>query len=277
MEALPPVLALAAAAVLAPATWRGLTAGGLTRENYRGRALPFPFGVVVVFAAAVALLPLALLHRFADADALPAELLLVAPYALGVAFLGLADDALSGAERGWRGHGSAVLRGAFSTGALKAVGSLGLAAFVLALVPGSLTDGEYLLAVAVLVLATNLFNLLDLRPGRSVKAFVLLGIGLAVGAWDPGVLAAVGLFAAPVLVAGAYDLRERAMLGDTGSNLIGALAGLWLVLTLSTTGLAIATGLLVIVTAYGEFRSLSALIDRTPPLRFLDSIGRPNA
>jgi hypothetical protein len=148
---------------------------------------------------------------------------------------------------------------------------------VLALVPGSLTDGEYLLAVAVLVLATNLFNLLDLRPGRSVKAFVLLGIGLAVGAWDPGVLAAVGLFAAPVLVAGAYDLRERAMLGDTGSNLIGALAGLWLVLTLSTTGLAIATGLLVIVTAYGEFRSLSALIDRTPPLRFLDSIGRPNA
>ena len=36
------------------------------------------------------------------------------------------------------------------------------------------------------------------------------------------------------------------MLGDTGSNLVGALAGLWLVLTLSTLGLAIATALLVI-------------------------------
>ena len=56
---------------------------------------------------------------------------------------------------------------------LKAAGALGLALFVLA---GSALDtGDYLLAAAVLVLATNLFNLLDLRPGRSLKALVLLG------------------------------------------------------------------------------------------------------
>jgi UDP-GlcNAc:undecaprenyl-phosphate/decaprenyl-phosphate GlcNAc-1-phosphate transferase len=271
MEALPSVLALAFAAVLAPATWRALQGGGFVRENYRGRAVPFPFGVVIVFAAVAALIPLALLERLAGVDeALPAELARVLPFALGVAFLGLADDALSGPERGWRGHGAAVLRGGFSTGALKAVGALGLALYV---APGK-DDGSYLLAAAVLVLATNLFNLLDLRPGRAVKVFVLLGAGLTLGAWDARPLAALGLFAAPVLVAGAYDVRERAMLGDTGSNLVGALAGLWLVLTLSTLGLAIATGVLLIVTAYGEIRSLSALIDRTPPLRFLDSIGR---
>ena len=273
MNALPSVLALAAAVAVAPATWRALSEGGFVRENYRGRQLPFPFGVVIVFAAVVALVPLAAIARFADARALPHELMLVVPYALGVAFLGLADDVLSGAERGWRGHGAAILRGSFSTGALKAVGALGLALYVLA-VAGGRDDADYLLAVAVLVLATNLFNLLDLRPGRAVKAFVLLGAGLTVGAWDARPLAALGLFAAPVLVAGAYDVRERAMLGDTGSNLIGGLAGLWLVLTLSTLGLAIATGVLVIVTAYGEIRSLSALIDRVPPLRFLDSIGR---
>ena len=73
----------------------------------------------------------------------------------------------------------------------------------------------------MLVLATNLFNLLDLRPGRSVKAFVLLGIGLTLGTSDAHPLAALGLFAGPVLVVALYDLRERAMLGDTGSNLIG--------------------------------------------------------
>ena len=270
MEALPSVLALAFAAVLAPATWRALQSGGFVRENYRGRALPFPFGVVIVFAAVAALIPLALLDRLGGVDeALPAELARVLPFALGVAFLGLADDALSGPERGWRGHGAAVLRGGFSTGALKAVGALGLALYV---APGD--DGAYLLAAAVLVLATNLFNLLDLRPGRAVKVFVLLGAGLTLGAWDARPLAALGLFAAPVLVAGAYDIRERAMLGDTGSNLVGALAGLWLVLTLSTLGLAIAAGVLLIVTAYAEIRSLSALIERTPPLRFLDSIGR---
>src|SRR4051794_24640218 len=143
MDALPSLLALGFAAVLAPATWRALQAGGFVRENYRGRAVPFPFGVVIVFAAVTALIPLALLARFYDTRALPGELAMVLPFALGVAFLGLADDALSGPERGWRGHGAAVLRGGFSTGALKAVGALGLALYV---APGD--DGSYLLAAA---------------------------------------------------------------------------------------------------------------------------------
>ena len=48
-----------------------------------------------------------------------------------------------------------------------------------------------------------------------------------------------------------YDLRERAMLGDTGANLLGALAGLWLVLTLSGTGQLVALALLAAITLYG--------------------------
>jgi UDP-GlcNAc:undecaprenyl-phosphate GlcNAc-1-phosphate transferase len=72
-----------------------------------------------------------------------------------------------------------------------------------------------------------------------------------------------------------YDLRERAMLGDTGANLLGALAGLWLVLTLSGTGQLVAFVLLAGITLYGELRSISKLIERTPGLRQLDSLGRP--
>ena len=50
------------------------------------------------------------------------------------------------------------------------------------------------------------------------------------------------------------------MLGDTGSNLIGALAGLWLVLTLATTGPGDRRSrVLLAITVYGEFRSISAL------------------
>lgn len=273
MQALPSVLSLVAAAVLAPVISRGLAGGGFTRENYRGRTVVFPFGVLPVAAAFVALVPLALLERLAGADAYPDALGPVIAFASGVALLGLIDDALSGPSRGWRGHGAAILRGGFSTGALKAAGTLGLALLVASGLPGS--DLEFLLSAAVLVLATNLFNLLDLRPGRSVKGFVLLGAGLTLGSMDLDALAALGLFAAPVLVAGAYDLRERAMLGDTGSNLIGALAGLWLVLTLQTTGEAVALLVLAAITAYGEFRSISALVERTPVLRHLDSLGRP--
>jgi UDP-GlcNAc:undecaprenyl-phosphate GlcNAc-1-phosphate transferase len=292
MRPLPLILALASAVMLAPALLRALLDGGHTRPNYRDRALPFPFGVLTLAAALIALIPLLLLQRLAATQVLPPELLPVAVYALGVLALGLLDDAFGGEtsspagavgdgagagrrlpQRGWRGHGAATLRGEFSTGALKAAGSPGLA--LLAMSYLGLSNARWLLAAAVLVLATNVFNLLDLRPGRATKAFVLLGAGLAIGSANLHPLWALGLFAAPALVAGAYDLRERVMLGDTGANLLGALAGLWLVLTLSGTGQLVALALLAAITLYGELRSISALVERTPGLRQLDSWGRP--
>jgi UDP-GlcNAc:undecaprenyl-phosphate GlcNAc-1-phosphate transferase len=284
MHALPFLLALAGAAILAPSLLRTLADGGHVKVNYRGRALPFPFGVLALAAALLALIPLMLLAVLASAEVFHPEIWPVAVYALGVLALGLIDDTLGerapggprgerAAPRGWRGHGSAVLRGELSTGALKAAGSLGLA--LLAMSWLGLSDGRWLLAVGVLVLATNAFNLLDLRPGRSTKAFVLLGLGLGIGSGSPRQLWTLGLFAAPALVAGLYDLRERAMLGDTGANLLGALAGLWLVLTLSGTGQLIALILLGALTVYGELRSISGFVERTPGLRHLDSLGRP--
>lgn len=282
MHALPFLLALTSAGILAPPLLRGLSAAGHTKLNYRDRPLPHPFGVLVLGAALIALIPLTLLDRLAGAEVFHPELLPIAVYVLGVAALGLIDDTLAEvrpgtgghpAQRGWRGHGAAALRGELSTGVLKAAGSLGLALFALGDL--GLSHGRWLLAVAVLVLATNAFNLLDLRPGRSVKAFVLLGAGLGIGSADARPLWTLGLFAAPALVAGVYDLRERAMLGDTGANLLGALAGLWLVLALSATGQLVALALLILVTAYGELRSISALVERTPGLRELDSWGRP--
>jgi UDP-GlcNAc:undecaprenyl-phosphate GlcNAc-1-phosphate transferase len=273
VRALPFFVAFAVAALIAPAAKVALEQEGFTRPNYRKLELAFPFGFVIIAAAAIALIPLSLVSQFGDADVFQPGTRLVLVYVLGVGFLGLADDALSGPSRGWRGHGAAVLGGGFSTGALKAAGALGLALFVVR--DDTLTNAEYVLSVAVLVLATNLFNLLDLRPGRSVKAFVLLAVGLSLGSSDLAAFKALGLFAGPVLIVGLFDVRERAMLGDTGSNVIGALAGLWLILTLDSTGEAIALALLALITAYGEFRSISALVERTPVLRHLDSFGRP--
>ena len=269
MHALPLVLSTLAACALAPSLVRFLLDNGHVRTNYRHAEIACPLGLLVPAAALLALIPLALLHGLADADTLDvAGLFLV----LGVAVLGLADDAYAGASRGLRGHGRAAVSGVFSTGAMKAVGTLGLA-----LTWSAVTQPDvprFLLASAVIVLATNLFNLFDLRPGRSVKAFVLLGAALTIGSLDLDPLLKLGLWIGPIAVAGAADLRERGMLGDTGSNVIGVVAGLWLALTLSTTGLAIAAGVLVLMTAYGEFRSINELIERTPGLRHIDSLGR---
>jgi UDP-GlcNAc:undecaprenyl-phosphate GlcNAc-1-phosphate transferase len=280
MHALPFLLGLVSAVLLAPALLRMLAQGGHVKANYRGRELPFPFGALVLCAALLALIPVVLVQRLGSADVIYPELGPVALYALGVIALGLIDDTLGeprageAARRGWRGHGAALLRGELSTGILKAVGSLSLAMLAMAAL-GYRSNWRWLLATAVLLLATNAFNLLDLRPGRAGKAFVLLGLGLSIGAASLRQLWTLGLFAAPALVAGLYDLRERAMLGDTGANLLGALAGLWLVLALSGTGQVIALILLAALTLYGELRSISGFVERTPGLRHLDSFGRP--
>ena len=289
VQSLPLVASLLIAALVGGPLVRSLRDHGLVRENYRGAALPFPIGVLIPVAGLLALIPLALLQELADAEIFTAAAYPAVTYVIGVALLGLLDDfAGSGAfgsqvagrgsrersdpPRGWRGHASAILGGGFSTGAMKAAGSLGLALFVLA--GDGRSTAEYLLGAGVLVLATNLFNLLDLRPGRSAKAVLLLGLALSLGALDVHGLWTVGLFLGPVLVLLPLDLRERGMLGDCGSNAIGALAGVWLIATLDTTGQAIALAAMTLITAYGEFRSISRLIDRTPGLRHLDSLGR---
>ena len=273
MQVLPFVFSLLAAGALAPLVLSRLSEAGATRENYRGRRLPVPLGLIIVPAALIALIPVVLLARMTDLDVYPDNLGFAVVFVPGIALLGLVDDALSGAGRGWRGHGRDALGGALSTGLLKALGTLGLSLLVASSLPGD--EADFLLATAVLVLATNAFNLLDLRPGRSVKAYVLLGIGLTIATQNTEALAGLGIFSAPVLVAGWYDLREKAMLGDAGSNAIGGLAGLWLVLTLDAEGQLIALLILLAINLFGEFRSISNVIEKLPGLRHLDSIGRP--
>jgi hypothetical protein len=270
-------LSAALAALVAGPWLRDMVQAGLVRANYRGREVAFPAGAVLVACSLLALAPLAILDDRADLDLLDPELGRWAVYILGVAFLGLLDDALgrghaADTDRGWRGHARAVLAGRFSTGAIKAAGALALAAYAAS---GRGQEGlDYVADLALLLLATNLFNLLDLRPGRVEKAFVLLVAGLCIGAATLEPVELVGVFVGPVLVVAWFTLRERAMLGDTGSNLVGALAGVAMLETLDETGRLVALGAVGALTIYGEFRSISETIERIPPLRALDSLGR---
>ncbi len=303
MSSLPLIASLVIAAVVVPPLVRGLRAAGLTRVNYRGASVAAPTGVAIAAVALIALGPLALIAELGDAEVFFPQALRALTFVLGVTLLGLIDDVAGAAEpaeaapawtggyeggedryeaeehptmevppRGIRGHARATAGGRPSTGVLKALGTIGLALFVVS--GQGLTTEDYLLATAVLVLATNFFNLLDLRPGRSQKGLLLLGVGLLIGEWDLDSLWTLGLFVGTIVVLLPVDLREQGMLGDTGSNAVGAVAGLWLVLTLSTTGLVVALVLLIGATVYGEFRSISVLVERTPGLRQIDSLGR---
>ena len=244
-------LAMALAALLLPRWCEDMRRTGLERTNYRGATLAFPLGALLVSVSLIALVPLALLDDM-----------------LGRGHAG--DTA-----RGWRDHARAVASGQLSTGAIKAVGSLGLAAFAVSGTGRELFG--YIADLALLLLATNLFNLLDLRPGRVEKVLTLLLAGLCIGAWSVFPLELLGVFIGPLLVGAALTLREKAMLGDAGANLAGAIAGVALLVTLSEDARLIALVVVLVLTAYGEFRSISAAIERLPGLRQLDRIGRAPA
>ena len=174
-----------------------------------------------------------------------------APAVAPVAALGLADDLWSGPERGFRAH----LRAGATTGTLKLVGIPLWALWKTRSASGAVLVG----------LGANLLNQLDTRPGRALKAFALGS--LALGGRPRGALA-VAVLLAP------YDHREMVMLGDAGSNALGALLGLESVRRL--TGLRRASAILALaaVTLVGERRSLGTLIETTPGLRTLDALGR---
>ena len=164
-----------------------------------------------------------------------------------VMLLGFVDDVYGGHERGFRAH----LRAGRTTGTLKLLGIP-----LVGLLRTRSVSGALLFA-----LSANFLNQLDTKPGRALKAYLL-----AAGPLHAPAGRAVLLLP--------YDLRERVMLGDAGSNALGAVLGLKSVDRLHGWGRWAAIGTLAGLTLLGERRSLGSLIERTPGLRELDRLGR---
>jgi hypothetical protein len=169
-----------------------------------------------------------------------------------VMLLGFLDDVWGGRERGFRAH----LRGRRTTGVLKLVGIPLIGLWRTRSVSGALAFG----------LCANFLNQLDTRPGRCLKAFLLGSLLLrATVARGSGRMAVLLL---------PYDLRERVMLGDAGSNALGAMLGLKSVERFHGRGLWTVIAILAGLTLLGERRSLGELIERTPILQQLDALGK---
>lgn len=201
--------------------------------------------------------------------------------ASAAAGLGALDD-LTGdsSSKGLKGHLGALARGHVTTGAVKI---LGLA--VTGLVSAALIDREArrdasagapavvdtLVGGAVVAGSANLLNLLDLRPGRALKATIGLGVLLSTSRRSgPAAGAAVGA-AAGLLQP---DLAGESMLGDTGANSAGALLGTALVQRTGRRGRWLALGVLTALTLASEKVSFTKVIESTPGLRELDALGR---
>ncbi|GBC87773.1 hypothetical protein HRbin12_01791 [bacterium HR12] len=240
--------------------------GPLLAENHRGRRIPrILWAPLVTSALAATLLAEGMGRAGPEAWGALAGLLLTCG-------AGLVDDLVSAGPRGLRGHLRALASGRMTTGALKVLVGVGAAVVVLALEPPR-PWWTRLAGVVLVPACANLWNGLDVRPGRALKAFLPVGAWFLLMGPVPSFPAGVGVLVGAVLAIGP-DLRERAMLGDAGSNPLGFAAGLCLYLGLPDGGVPVASAAAVGLNLLAETVTLSRVIDAVPALRALDRLGR---
>ena len=213
---------------------------------------------------------------------------------LGGGLAGYIDDVDQGAHdggkvaKGLKGHLGALAHGQVTTGVIKiaGIGASALAASALVGSKATSVGGKVadLALNTVLIAGTaNLANLLDLRPGRALKATVLVATPLSyfscAAAKTPASpasaqrLLASGLNAAAI-TALVEDLQETTMLGDTGANAAGALLGTSLAANDSwKLRLGTALGVVGLILA-SEKVSFSKVIAANPALNWLDQLWR---
>ena len=203
--------------------------------------------------------------------------------AAGGATFGLVDDLSEDASRhrkGLRGHLGALAHGELTTGGLKVLG-IGATSLVAAAIAtphqsrgaqGARTAWWLDVAVsgALIAASANLVNLLDLRPGRALKAGMVAAVPALAGAGAGAAAACLGSAAASLPA----DLAERDMLGDGGANALGALAGTAVVLSAPRPVRWAALAAAVALTVASERISFTEVIARTPALRRVDEWGR---
>ena len=244
--------------------------GALNRVNVRGRPVPATGGIALALGTAAGT-GVAIAGASAGGAGMGRVAFAVAA-AAGLMFAaGLWDD-LRGDERarGFKGHLRAAASGTLTGGLVKIAAGLAAGAVAGVVLGSGRSVVETMLLVA---LAANFVNLLDRAPGRAGKAGIAAAVALtatAPAAWVVSSAAAWGALAA-VLPA---DLAERVMLGDSGANAIGAVAGVGLALALPEPGRIVAIVILLTLTAASERWSFSRIIESTSWLRRIDEMGR---
>ncbi len=245
-----------------------ISSAGFVRPNFKQDLIPVGSGIAFPASLAAAYIPLLFFLPENRWDKAFIFLFVVA----FAAFLGIIDDFLGSRETsGLKGHLGQLLKGRLTTGGFKAVWG-GLMSLLVAIAAGPVAAIP--LHALIMALTINAVNLLDLRPGRAGKAFILAAVLLVLagaGRWDTAFLAVVlGSLVAFLPL----DLKAKTMMGDAGSNALGAALGLTAVWILDSE---VKWGLLLFLVAFHLFTekySLTKIIERNRFLNFLDTLGR---
>lgn len=244
----------------------------LVRPNFQGRPIPVAFGFILTLVVVPVYLLGAARASMSGVPGVFTQAGMAFPITVLVfGVMGLIDDIYGTREAGgFTGHIRLLLKGNISTGFMKAV-----IGGIIALGTGSVI-AQYNIAgsmvnALLIALSANFINLMDLRPGRAVSCFwvwmtaLILFAGLSGFAWFSIIILFV-----PALWLSIQDRSARLMLGDAGSNVLGAALGMITAGSVDMAGKVIILVLLVCIHLYSEKYSISKSIDKNRILRRVD-------
>lgn len=194
--------------------------------------------------------------------------------ALPLGLSGILDDFYGSDEyKGFKGHIKALARGKVTTGIIKAATGFLTGALVAFLIGGPIAI--IVLKTLVFALAVNFFNLLDLRPGRALKAYLLVVFIFTLFIKSPyNKISIVAIL--PTFSLLYFDLYQKAMLGDAGSNILGGIIGFLIIAFLPNSLVYIAFVLFILLNLAAEKWSFTEIIENNSFLKWFDNLGRLN-
>ncbi|TQQ84703.1 glycosyl transferase [Peptacetobacter hominis] len=246
-----------------------LTEGDIVRPNYKGDMIPVSMGIVFIPMLTINAILLASVVRSIENAA---YIFIFVSAVFSMAFAGIMDDIIGNRNvSGLKGHFKSLFKGKLTTGGFKAL----FGGFIGILVSVFFSENllELCLNTLVIALSTNLMNLMDLRPGRAIKVYLVIMIPMIITL--TGFVKVLPFLLVPnVLAYFNEDLKARCMMGDAGSNVLGISIGILMVMGYTNDVKIAWLIFLVLIHILTEKYSLTKIIENNKVLNFIDRLGR---
>lgn len=246
-----------------------LISSNVIRPNYKNDMIPVSMGLV--FLPTIVINSIILVY-FTDNYS---NLVYTFMYLFGLismCLVGILDDIVGNRDvSGLKGHFKSLFKGNLTTGGFKALfgGFVGLVISVA--ISKNIVD--ICINTLIIALSTNLMNLLDLRPGRAIKVYlvIIITLLLTLAGYSKGLV----LILLPCVIVYFFDdLKAKAMMGDTGSNVLGISIGILIAIGYARPIRIGWLVFLVFIHILTEKYSLTKIIENNKVLNFIDKLGR---
>ena len=263
------ILGLVGTYLMIPLFKNLLVESNCIRPNYKGEMIPVSMGIVF--------LPMIIINgiilAFFTVDFISLSCLFLFIFGMmAMFFAGIIDDTIGNRDvSGLKGHFKSLFKGTLTTGGFKAL----FGGFVGLIISVSISKDiiDIVVNTLVIALSTNLMNLFDLRPGRAIKVYLVIMITIFFTL--SGYIQILPLLILPnVLAYFNFDLKAKAMMGDTGSNVLGISIGILMVLGYTLKVRIVWLVFLVLIHLLTEKFSLTKIIEKNKVLNFIDRLGR---